>query len=175
MNAQEYQEQLKLANENPQRHPPILEMTSLFHSRRFNENHIGRIAADAYAHATGNQPSNQAQHRFEYATKEWNPEQKISFMQDAAEHWLPPYGHEISRWYTTRQDAMAFLDKHPQIEALMDDDDDDNDPKAAAKTALQTIEELERIMNQPDNSINSIEWKMKWKAMKKTLAAIAED
>ena len=127
MNAQEYLEQLKLANENPQRHPPILEMTSLFHSRRFNENHIGRIAADAYAHATGNEPSNQAQHRFEFAAKEWNPAQKISFMQDAAEHWLPPDGHEISRWYTTREDAMTFLNKHPQIKALMDDDNDDDD------------------------------------------------
>ena len=68
---------------------------------------------------------------------------------------------------------MTFLDRHPQIEALMDNDDDnDDDPRAAARTALQTIEELERIMNQPDIPDNSIEWKMKWKAMKKTLATI---
>ena len=116
LSPQEYEEQRALAGNDPGRRPPRLEMLSHHHLHPFNDGHISRIAADAYAYATGEEPSDIAQERLETAATAWTIEKRIGFMNDATPHWLPPVGGEMSHWYTTTAEAKTFLNKHPEIQ-----------------------------------------------------------
>ena len=75
LDAKEYEGQ-QLVRQDPRRHPPLLEMFSRHGSRRFNEGHISRIAAEALA-ATGDEPDDSDQQRLEDAVSSW-PVEKSS-------------------------------------------------------------------------------------------------
>ena len=166
LDAAEYELQQQLAANNPGRHPPLLEMISEHGGHRFNEGHIGRVAD---ADAAIEEPTNAAQDAVETAVSQWTIQQKLQFMQDAAQHWLPPAGDELSHWYGSNVEAKALLDRYPEIRELLGNDTDDEDPspQGQARRALEIMQEME---NHP---YDSADWQNRWESVRTSLGKIA--
>ena len=117
LTAQEYEEQQRLALANPHRHHPIIEFISLVPPHhRISEDHIGRIAADAWtAVANGTEMNYQDQHAIERTGLSWPMEKKINFLCAASEHWTAPSQDEASHWNQDSCSAMEFLYLFPEV------------------------------------------------------------
>ena len=138
LTAQEYEEQQRLADANPHRFPPIIEIISQVPpNHRMTEDHIGRIAADAWTAATnGLEISDQDQQSIEQTALSWPTEKKLAFLKTAADHWMPPHQDEASWWYGNSQSAIEFIKHHTQLHQHLNIQPETlNDPPQPAKPA----------------------------------------
>ena len=131
LTAQEYEEQQRLAEANPQLHPPLIEILSQVPPHhRINEDHIGRIAADGWAAAThGLDMSDQDQQSIEHAALSWPTDRKLRFLTAVAEHWMPPHQDESSWWHGNARSAATFLYQFPEPTSSSTTDQLANYPK----------------------------------------------
>ena len=168
---EEYNQQAALAATNPERHPPLLQFRSHHNHLPFDEGHISRIAADAYATISGDEPSDEAQQNFEEFANQWPFDLKVAFLQNATPHWLPPVSGEMSHWYTSNEDAAEFLRQHPEIEEYLSPSAETQrlmEPSQLAREALMTMAEMEH------HPQDSADWQHRWNAVRRNLSRMAE-
>ena len=168
---EEYNQQAALAATDRDRHPPLLESQSHHNYLPFNEGHISRIAADAYATVTGDEPTDQAQQNFEELANLWPFNLKVAFLEKAAQHWLPPMGGEMSHWYTSKEDAAEFLRKHPEIGEYLSPSAEAYRSMVTVQLARETLMTMAEMENHPHDSAS---WQNRWNAVRRNLSRIAE-
>ena len=89
-------------------------------------------------------------------------------MQDAAPHWLPPIAEAMSHWYTSAEEARAFLDEHPEIRAAFwQKQNEEEARRTRAKRALETMAEM------ADIPYDSVDWQEGGSYFQQTLEELA--
>ena len=151
-------------------HPTTIEMLSHHGLHRFNETHMAQIVADADADAAAvDEPTTAGEDAAEKAMEQWPPAEKVRLMRDAALHWLPPTGDEMSHWWTSNASARAFLDRYPDIRDLLalDWDQESSSPRDRTQRALELMAEM------ADHAHNSPGWQQRLEKVRAGLVKIA--
>lgn len=165
---QEYQHQQALSMAQPRRSAPRLTRhTPAGHA--IGEHHIGRIAADAWAAATGLEASSEAQDSIEDETAQWPLHQKLALLDAATAHWIPPLGEETCYWNGTSQEAQALLRQHPSLLATLEADHPSRAPATMAAAAAVLMDEMQQY------PYDSADWQEGWDQIRMTLTAITND
>ena len=131
----EYEEQKALALADFNRSMPVLTRISE-KGHLIGEHLIGRIAADAWASATGHELSDDAQTRIELQSACWPFADKLRFINNAGPYWSLENDESPSHWDGEDATALALLGTFPEMLDILRGDTDASAPKCEAETTL---------------------------------------
>ena len=163
---EEYDRQTALANQDDSRSAPRL-MRHTDNGHVIAEHHMGRIAADAWAMATGLETSDQAQDSIEEAAAGWPLDRKKAYLEAAGAEWTPPLGEETSYWKSNALQAAAFLEQYPELLRILRADDTGTAASRMAAAAARLAEEMDT------HPYDSTDWQDRWAQIRSTLDKIA--
>ena len=145
--------------------PPALEILTA-NGHRIDENHIGRIGADAWAFASGRETGDREQQNLESDALSWTIDQKVKFLVEAGRHWLPPMDEEMSHWGGTLEEASSFVALHPALERSLG-------PVNDTTTAGQARSMLVLMDTMETKPYDSTDWQDAWNSIHKFMQSLA--
>ena len=163
---EEYDRQTVLANQDAARSAPrLMRYTNSGHV--VAEHHMGRIAADAWAMATGLETSDQAQEAMEETAAAWPLTRKKAYLDAAGAEWTPSIGEESCYWHSTARQATLFLEEYPELLRILRADDPGTPAARMAAAASRLADEMDA------HPYDSADWQDRWAQIRSTLSKIA--
>ncbi len=119
----EYEEQQRLAQNDPDRHMPLLESASE-HGGKFTEEHIPDIVMDTLIESLD--PDTKEEGKLlridpnDWDTSGWPFGLKCAVMELAVKHWLPLAGDSTTCWIGDQQTAQQFFRRLPALRRMFE-------------------------------------------------------